>query len=64
MFIDTSSIMLLNPARTGYQVYLADGERKKEVEQIVLDRNKSLSQVIVKDKKELTKYDVARRSEI
>jgi serine phosphatase RsbU (regulator of sigma subunit) len=58
MFIDTSSIMLLNPARTEYQVYLADGERKKEVEQIVLNRNKPLSQVIVKEKKELTKYDV------
>jgi serine phosphatase RsbU (regulator of sigma subunit)/preprotein translocase subunit SecE len=58
MFIDTSSVMLLNPARTGYQVYLADGEKKEVVEQIVLDRNKPLSQVIVKEKKELTKYDV------
>lgn len=58
MFIDTSSVMLLNPARTEYQVYLADGERKKEVEQIILGRDKPLMQVIEKEKKELTKYDV------
>ena len=58
MFIDTSSVMLLSPARTEYQVYLADGERKKEVEQIVLGRDKPLMQVIEKEKKELTKYDV------
>jgi serine phosphatase RsbU (regulator of sigma subunit) len=58
MFIDTSSVMLLSPTRTEYQVYLADGERKEAVEQIVLDRNKPLSQVIMKEKKELTKYDV------
>jgi serine phosphatase RsbU (regulator of sigma subunit) len=58
MFIDTSSVMLLSPARTEYQVYLADGERKKEVEQIILSRNKPLMQVIEKEKKELTKYDV------
>jgi serine phosphatase RsbU (regulator of sigma subunit) len=58
MFIDTSSVMLLSPARTEYQVYLADGERKKEVEQIILGRDKPLMQVIEKEKKELTKYDV------
>ena len=32
MFIDTSSVMLLNSAGTGYQVYMADGEKKKDVE--------------------------------
>ena len=58
MFIDTSSVMLLSPAKTEYQVYLADGERKKEIEQIVLGRDKPLMQVIEKEKKELTKYDV------
>ena len=58
MFIDTSSVMLLSPARTEYQVYLADGEKKKEIEQIVLGRDKPLMQVIEKEKKELTKYDV------
>jgi len=58
MFIDTSSVMLLSPTRREYQVYLADGERKKEVEQIILGRDKPLVQVIEKEKKELTKYDV------
>jgi serine phosphatase RsbU (regulator of sigma subunit) len=58
MFIDTSSIMLLSPARTEYQVYLTDGERKKEVEKIILGRDTPLMQVIEKEKKELTKYDV------
>ncbi len=58
MFIDTSSVMLLSPARTEFQVYLADGERKKEVEQVILGRDKPLMQVIEKEKKELTKYDV------
>jgi len=58
MFIDTSSVMLLSPARTEFQVYLADGERKKDVEQIILGRDKPLMQVIEKEKKELTKYDV------
>jgi serine phosphatase RsbU (regulator of sigma subunit) len=58
MFIDTSSVMLLSPARTEYQVYLADGERKKEIEQIILGRDNPLMQVIEKEKKELTKYDV------
>ena len=32
MFIDTSSVMLLTPDGTQYQVYLADGEKKQEVE--------------------------------
>jgi serine phosphatase RsbU (regulator of sigma subunit) len=58
MFIDTSSVMLLDPSKTGYRVYLADGERKSEVEQIILDRAKPLMQVIEKEKRELTKYDV------
>jgi serine phosphatase RsbU (regulator of sigma subunit) len=58
MFIDTSSVMLLDPSKTGYRVYLADGERKREVEQIILGRDKPLMQVIEKEKRELTKYDV------
>jgi hypothetical protein len=53
MFIDTSSVMLLSSARTEYQVYLADGERKKEVEQIILGRDKPLMQVIEKEKEVL-----------
>ena len=58
MFIDTSSVMLLSPTGTGYQVYSADGEKKKEVEDVVLRRNGPLIQIIEKEKKELTKFDV------
>lgn len=58
MFINTSSVMLLNPAKTEYQVYLVDGERKNEIEKIILKRDQPLIQIIEKEKKELTKYDV------
>ena len=58
MFVNTSSVMLLNPAKTEYQVYLADGERRNEIEKIILKRDQPLIQIIEKEKKELTKYDV------
>jgi class 3 adenylate cyclase len=58
MFVNTSSVMLLNPAKAEYQVYLADGERKNEIERIILKRDQPLIQIIEKEKKELTKYDV------
>jgi len=58
MFIDTSSVMLLNPVKAEYQVYLAEGERKREVGGVILRRDEPLIQVIEREKKELTKYDV------
>jgi len=58
MFINTSSVMLLNPARTEYQVYLADGKGKRDVEGTVFRRDEPLMEIIEKEKKELTKYDV------
>ena len=58
MFINTSSVMLLNPARTEYRVYLADGEGKRDVEGTVFRRDEPLMEIIEKEKKELTKYDV------
>lgn len=58
MFINTSSVMLLNSAKTEYQVCLADGERRNEVEKVVLKRNEPLVQIVEREKKELTKYDV------
>jgi hypothetical protein len=58
MFIDTSSVMLLSPTGTGYRVFLADGEKKVDVEQVTLLRDQPLIQMIEKDKKELTKYDI------
>jgi sigma-B regulation protein RsbU (phosphoserine phosphatase) len=58
MFINTSSVMLLNPAGTEYQVYLADGERKQDVEGKALKRDEALIKIIEAEKRELTKYDV------
>jgi len=58
MFINTSSVMLLNPAKTEYQVYLADGERRNEIEKVIFKKDEPLIQIIEKEKKELTKYDV------
>ena len=58
MFINTSSVMLLSSAGTEYQVYLADGERKQDVDKIVFKRDEPLMEVIESEKRELTKYDV------
>ena len=58
MFIDTTSVMLLNPAAAEYRVYLADGERKQEVEGKFFKSNGPLMQIIEGEKKELTRYDV------
>ena len=58
MFIDTSSVMLLDSAGTGYKVYMADGERRMDVEEIALKRSEPLVKIIEKKKQEITKYDV------
>lgn len=58
MFINTSSVMLLNPAKTEYQVYLADGERRNEIKKVIFKKDQPLIQILEKEKKELTKYDV------
>jgi adenylate cyclase len=58
MFINTTSIMLLNPALAEYQVYLADGEKKGEIEKVVFKKDQPLMQIIEREKRELTKYDV------
>ena len=58
MFINTSSVMLLNPAKAEYEVYLADGERRGEIEKVTFKKDHPLIQIIEKEKKELTKYDV------
>ena len=58
MFINTSSVMLLSPAKTEYQVYFADGERRNEIEKIILKKDEPLVKIIEREKKELTKYDV------
>jgi serine phosphatase RsbU (regulator of sigma subunit) len=58
IFIDTSSVMLLNPAKTEYQVFLADGEKSTEIKNIAFRRDEALINIIENNKRELTKYDV------
>ena len=58
MFINTSSVMLLNPAASAYQVHLSEGERKQDIANISLDRSNALIDIIERKKSELTKYDV------
>ena len=36
MFINTGSVMLLTPQGEEYRVYLADGDKKEEVEKVVI----------------------------
>jgi len=59
MYIDTSSVMLLTPDGTQYLVHMADGENKQEVENKSFKREDPLFEIIEKDKRELTKYDLA-----
>jgi sigma-B regulation protein RsbU (phosphoserine phosphatase) len=58
MFINTSSVMLLTPDGKQYQVYIADGEEKHEVENKTFSRDEALVEVVEAEKRELTKYDV------
>jgi class 3 adenylate cyclase len=58
MFISTTSVMLLSPDGTAYQVYLADGENRQEVEKTVIKRDEPIVEIIEKGRKELTKIDV------
>jgi sigma-B regulation protein RsbU (phosphoserine phosphatase) len=58
MFVSTSSVMLLAADGNQFQVYLADGEKKEEVENAAFKRDDPLMEIIEGEKKELTKYDV------
>ena len=58
MFIDTSSVMLLTPDGSQYKVYMAEGEKKQDVEGKAFKRENPLFEIIEKEKNELTKYDV------
>ncbi|MBP1740124.1 MAG: Serine phosphatase RsbU subunit sigma [Deltaproteobacteria bacterium] len=58
MFINTTSVLLLAPAGAGYQVYLAEGEGKSNVEGKSISQDDPIIRIIEKEKKELTKYDV------
>lgn len=58
MFIDTSSVILLTPDGSQYKIHFADGEKKQDIEGKAFKRNDPLFEIIEKEKKELTKYDV------
>ena len=58
MFIDTTSVMLLNPATAEYRVYLAEGDRRSEVEGKAFRRDSPLMQIVEGGKRQVTKYDV------
>jgi sigma-B regulation protein RsbU (phosphoserine phosphatase) len=58
MFVNTSSVMLLAPAGTEFQVFLADGDQKQIVEKVALKQDNPLMEIIRREKRELTKYDV------
>jgi sigma-B regulation protein RsbU (phosphoserine phosphatase) len=58
MFINTSSVMLLAPAGTEFQVFLAEGELKQIVEKVALKQDNPLMEIIRREKRELTRYDV------
>jgi signal transduction histidine kinase len=57
MFIDMSSIMLLDPAKREYHLYVAEGEKEKEVQGLFFTRDDPFVQILEREKKELTKYD-------
>jgi sigma-B regulation protein RsbU (phosphoserine phosphatase) len=58
MFISTSSVMLLSPEGAEYKVYLAEGEKDKDVEKVSFRRDQPLMRIIEQEKRELTKYDM------
>ncbi len=58
MFVSTSSIMLLNTAGTGYLVQQADGDAGQQISGLKIDAHHPLMEIIGRQKKALTKYDV------
>jgi serine phosphatase RsbU (regulator of sigma subunit) len=58
MFINTSSVMLLNPVAAEYQVSVAEGEKKRDIETLAFKRNDPLLRILEEEKREVTKIDV------
>ena len=58
MYINTSSVMLLASGGNAYHVYLAEGEKRKDVEGVAFNRDEPLFGIVEQEKKELTKYDL------
>jgi adenylate cyclase len=58
LFIDNSAVLLLDASGNTYQVRLSEGEKRHQMEGITFQKSEPLSQIIEKEKKEITKYDV------
>jgi sigma-B regulation protein RsbU (phosphoserine phosphatase) len=58
MFIDTSSVILLDKAGKQYKVRLAAGDRRQFVENVSIDQKSSLINIIEGRQSELTREDV------
>lgn len=58
MFVNTASVMLLAKAGGGFEIYLAEGERKDEVAAKRITQEHPLIKIMSQNKRELTKYDV------
>ena len=58
LFIDNSAVLLLDNSGTSYQVRLSEGDKRFEMEGVTFHKTESLPQIIEKEKKEITKYDV------
>ena len=58
MFVDTSSVLLLDTEGNTYRVYLADGENQKEIEKVAFRRDEPMVEIVEQERKELTKYDL------
>ncbi len=58
MFINSSSVMLLAPAESEFHIIFAEGEQKQIVEKVSLKQDEPLMEIIRREKRELTKYDV------
>ncbi len=58
LFIDNSAVLLLDNSGTAYQVRLSEGDNRYQMEGVTFHRTEPLPQIIEKEKKEITKYDV------
>ena len=59
LFVDTSAVLLLDTAGTEYRVSLADGDHVTDVERVALKREDPLMAILEREKREITRYDVA-----
>jgi adenylate cyclase len=58
MFIDNSAVLLLDASGNTYQVRLSEGEMRSRMKGVTFQKSEPLPQIIEREKKEITKYDV------